>query len=43
LFITARQKRETSRAQASWPGRCWAIALDAHRSKGIIKRNLVIA
>ncbi len=40
-FICARQNRETSRAQASWP--CCAGAADtATKIRGMAKRNLVI-
>src|SRR4029078_7274545 len=43
-FICARQNRETSRAQASWP--CWAEATEATRTngkiKGMTKRNRVM-
>src|SRR5260370_4429194 len=39
--MCARQNRETSRAQASWPC-CWAEAADAIRTKGMTKRNRVI-
>src|SRR5260370_11320795 len=39
--MCARQNRETSRAQASWPC-CWAEAADAIRTKGMTRRNRVI-